>query len=386
MADMQLRPKYPSTARSVYLLDDHEALRRGLRHMPEPGGFSIIGESGSAREAAREVPALHPDLVILDEDLPDGSGTAVCRAVAQADLSIRWILMTGEFGGAALVESILAGAWGCLSKQDDSSEQLRLTRRVLGAYSAYSRRFLPPPHVPTSPVRGLKRPEDRFLSLSRQEMRAAVGVGRGLSDRQISLEVALVEETVKNLVSVFLKLGMACRTQPAVLVTTALRQSEDGLNGLYSTGQFPDLGAEAGAALLDCTSETGTSPPTGGIRAGDTVRLADALVAARIGLRSFRSWPGRTPGDRDGVIIGFADLRALRCDRGPPARRHRRGSLSACRHRSLAAVLSLSVTLTEVFGSVQFRIISGSGWTGGSSPWRFLGASRGNPSLLQDWR
>jgi hypothetical protein len=108
--------------------------------------------------------------------------------------------------------------------------------------------------------------------------------------------MGLAEKTVQNLVSsVLLKLGKARRTQAAVLVTTALPQSEDGLNDVYSSSQFPDLVAEVGAALLDCISETGTAALTDGIRAGEAVRLADALAAAGTGLRSFRSWPGRTP-------------------------------------------------------------------------------------------
>jgi two-component system response regulator DevR len=296
MADMQLRPKYPSTARSVYLLDDNEVPRRGLRRMLEPEGFSIIGESGSAREAARDIPALRPDLAILDDDFPDGSGAAVCRAVAKADLSIRCVLMTGESSETALIESILAGAWGCLSKHDDSSGQLRLTRRVLRGYTAYSRRFLPPPRLPSSPGRGLEHPKDKFVSLSRQEMRAAAGVGRGLSNHQISQEMALAEKTVKNLLSsVISKLGTAPSTQAAVLVTTALDQSDDGPDGPDSSGQCPALVAKVGAALLDCTTEADASPPTDAIRAGDAARLADALATARTGLRFPRPWPAGTP-------------------------------------------------------------------------------------------
>ena len=125
----------------MYLLDDHEVVRRGLRQLLESDGLSIAGESGSAREAVRRIPALRPALVILDDDLPDGSGADVCRAIAAADPSIRCVLMTGEADEAVLIDSILAGAWGCLSKQDDSSEQLRLIRRALAGHTAYSGRF-----------------------------------------------------------------------------------------------------------------------------------------------------------------------------------------------------------------------------------------------------
>jgi PleD family two-component response regulator len=83
MADPVIQPRHPLAGRGVYLLDDHEVVRRGLRHLLESDGLSIAGESGSAREAVRRVPALRPALVILDDDLPDGSGADVCRAIAR---------------------------------------------------------------------------------------------------------------------------------------------------------------------------------------------------------------------------------------------------------------------------------------------------------------
>lgn len=101
--------------------------------------------------------------------------------------------------------------------------------------------------------------------------------------------------TVKNLVSsVLSKLGMARRTQAAVLVTRALNQSEGPVDGGYRFSPFPERIAEVRAALLNCTSEAGTAPPTDGMRAGETVRLADALAAARTGITAFRAWPSRT--------------------------------------------------------------------------------------------
>ena len=162
----------------MYLLDDHEVVRRGLRHLLESDGLSIAGESWSAREALRRIPALRPDLVILDDDLPDGSGAEVCRALAAAGSTTRCVLMTGDADEAVLIDAILAGAWGCLSKQDDSSEQLRLIRRALAGHTAYSGRFQPALLAPF-PRLGPKRPEERLLKLTRQEMNAATGLGNG---------------------------------------------------------------------------------------------------------------------------------------------------------------------------------------------------------------
>ena len=96
MADPENHPQHSLAGRGVYLLDDHEVVRRGLRQLLGSDGLSIAGESGSACEAVRRIPALRPELVILDDDLPDGSGAEVCRAIAAADPIIRCVLMTEE--------------------------------------------------------------------------------------------------------------------------------------------------------------------------------------------------------------------------------------------------------------------------------------------------
>ncbi|MCX2749219.1 response regulator transcription factor [Arthrobacter sp. MI7-26] len=277
MADPDAHEHYPLAGRGVYLLDDHEVIRRGLRQLLESDGLSIAGESGVAREAVRRIPALRPELVILDDDLPDGSGADVCRAVAAADPGIRCVLMTAESDEAVLIDAILAGAWGCLSKQDDSSEQLRLIRRVLAGHTAYSARFHQALLAPFS-LPGHPRPDERLLRLSRQETTTAIGVGKGLSNREISQEMSLAEKTVKNMVSsILMKLGMTRRTQVAVLVTRTLSHSENPDDCGYRASRFPDLVAEVTAALLNCTSETRTVPSTVEARAGDADRLADAL-------------------------------------------------------------------------------------------------------------
>ena len=213
----------------------------------------------------------------MGDDLPDGSGAAVCCAVTRADLSIPCLLLTGEVDEAVLIESILAGVWGCLSKQDDSSEPLGLTRRVLAGYSAYSRRFLPPPDRASSPVCGLERPEDEFLSLSGREMSVAIGVGSGLSDRQISIELDLAETTVKNLVSSVLRnSASSARHKPGSLTTPLCVSSK--------------------AASTAFTARLGSPTLTrNGIHAGEAVTLADVLTAGRTGPRPVRPSAGSTP-------------------------------------------------------------------------------------------
>ncbi|MET4586564.1 DNA-binding CsgD family transcriptional regulator [Pseudarthrobacter sp. PvP022] len=192
-----------------------------------------------------------------------------------------------------LIESILAGAWGCLSQQDDNTEQLRLIRRALAGHTAYSRRFQPGILAPAAGP-GRDRPDEGLLRLSRQEWNVAVGLGKGMTNRQISQEMSLAEKTIKNLVSSALtKLGLARRTQAAVLVTRTLKQSENPSYGNYRFSRFPDLIAEVTAALLNCTSEAGTVPLTAGLRAGGAVRLADALAAIQTPVMAVRPLPNR---------------------------------------------------------------------------------------------
>jgi two-component system, NarL family, response regulator DevR len=294
MADPENPPQHSLAGRGVYILDDHEIVRRGLRQLLGSDGLRIAGESGAARVAVRRTPALRPALVIVDDDLPDGSGAEVCRAIAAADPAIRCVLMTDNSDEAVLIDSILSGAWGCLSKQDDGSEQLRLIRRALAGHTAYSGRFQPALLAPSTPP-GPLRLDKRLLTLTRQEMNAAIGLGKGLSNRQISKEMVLAEKTVKNLVSSLLaKLGMARRTEAAVLITRAMSPSEDPADGDFRSSLYPDLIAEVTAALLNCTSESRGVPLTDELRARYAGRLADALTAVRTGRRGLRPLQSRT--------------------------------------------------------------------------------------------
>ncbi|KQN86588.1 hypothetical protein ASE96_13565 [Arthrobacter sp. Leaf69] len=278
--DLEFHPQLPLTGRGVYLLDDHEVVRRGLRLMLESDGLSIAGESGSARKARRQICALRPELVIVDDDLKDGSGAGVCRDIAAADPGIRCVMMTGENDEGVLIDSVLAGAWGCLSKQDDNGELLRLIRRALAGHTACSGRFRPALVAPSA-RRGPQRPDELLLTLTRQETNAAIGLAKGLTNRQISQEMFVAEKTVKNLTSsVLRKLGMARRAEAAVFITKALNHTE---NLSYRSSPFPGLIAEVTAALLDCITESGTTPPTDEERARDVRRLTDALTAIRTG-------------------------------------------------------------------------------------------------------
>lgn len=265
---------------SVYVVTAEGLVGQGLRGLLEVNGFDVAGESRSARQAARRIPALRPDLAIVDDDLPDGSGAGLCRTIAAADATVRCVLMTGETDEAVLIGAILAGAWGCLSQQDDNEEQLRLIRRAMHGYTAFSRRFQAGILAPIQ-ADGTNGPDGRLGMLSKQELKVAIGIARGLTNGQIGQELFLAEKTVKNMVSsVLMKLHMARRTEVAVFVSGELENRGD-LAQKYRRSRDPDLIAEVTAALVICTSEVGSTPPSNGMLLLDAMRIADALAVTR---------------------------------------------------------------------------------------------------------
>lgn len=279
----------------VYLLSNHEVLRCGLRRLLEPEGFVIVGESGSARTGTKEILVLCPDLAILDDALPDGSGAGACRSIAVRNTSLRCVLITGETDEAVLIEAVLAGAWGCLTKEDSNTEQLRLIRRAVAGFTAFSPRFTPE-LLAQVPHARLDRPEDRLLALSRQELRVAFGVSGGLSNGEIGQELTLADKTVKNIVSsVLMKLGVQRRTQAAVLITRTLDSACRSSDTDFMFARFPELTAGIVLALQECTGDTGAEPQTWQIHDEEAVRLADALTASRTKLTSHRPKRTRRP-------------------------------------------------------------------------------------------
>lgn len=206
----------------VYLLDDHEVVRRGLRELLESeDDIEVVGESGSAVEAARRIPALRPDVAVLDGRLPDGSGIDVCRQVRSIDPGIRALILTSYDDDDALFAAILAGAAGYVLKVIRGTDLVDAVRRVAAGQSlidpALTRRVLDRLRdgEPTAPeLSGLTDRERDILTL----------VAEGLTNRQIGERLHLAEKTVKNYVSTILaKLGLERRTQAAVLAAKLAR-------------------------------------------------------------------------------------------------------------------------------------------------------------------
>ena len=203
---------------TVFLLDDHEVVRRGLVDLLQADGdIEIVGESGSAGEAARRIPALRPDVAVLDARLPDGNGIDVCRDIRAIDSTIKGLILTSYEDDEALFAAIMAGASGYVLKQIRGNDLVDAVRRVAGGQSlldpAVTQRVL-------ERIRhGVEQPRE-LAALTDQEQKLLALIAEGLTNRQIGERMFLAEKTVKNYVSSMLaKLGLERRTQAAVLAT-----------------------------------------------------------------------------------------------------------------------------------------------------------------------
>ena len=199
----------------VFLLDDHEIVRRGLHDLlsDEPD-IEVVGEAGSAEEALPRIRAVRPQVAILDARLQDGSGIEVCRQVRSTDPDVACLILTSFDDEEALLTAIMAGASGYLLKQIrtgaivDAVRQVAAGRSLLGP--AVTQRVLL--RLREGPVR-----DNRLAGLTEQERRILSLIAEGLTNREIAARMCLAEKTVKNYVSSMLsKLGMTTRTQAAV--------------------------------------------------------------------------------------------------------------------------------------------------------------------------
>jgi DNA-binding NarL/FixJ family response regulator len=202
----------------VFLLDDHEIARRGIRELLEAeGDIEVVGEASTADEATRGIAALRPDVAILDARLPDGSGIDVCRAVRSQDPTIRALILTSYDDDEALFAAIMAGAAGYVLKQVRGNDLVVTVRHVAAGQSTLD------PGVTETVLERLRSgpPTDPAVArLTGQERRILTLIGEGLTNRQIAQQLGLAEKTVKNYVSSLLaKLGLGSRTQAALFAT-----------------------------------------------------------------------------------------------------------------------------------------------------------------------
>jgi two-component system, NarL family, response regulator DevR len=200
----------------VFLLDDHEVVREGLRGLLEAAGdMTVVGEASTAAEALNRIPATRPDVAVLDVRLPDGNGVEVCREVRAQMPSVACLMLTSFADDEALFNAIMAGAAGYVLKQVRSADLVGSVRRVAAGQSLLdpelTRRVM-------ERLRTVAEPKDEGVeTLSSQERRILDLIAEGMTNRQIAETLYLSEKTVKNYVSNLLaKLGMHRRTEAAV--------------------------------------------------------------------------------------------------------------------------------------------------------------------------
>src|SRR4051794_27496001 len=207
----------------VFLLDDHEVVRRGVRDLLESeGDVVVVGEASTAAEAMARVPAVRPDVAVLDVRLPDGDGVSVCRELRSGFPDLACLMLTSFADDEALYNAILAGAAGYVLKQIRGSDLVGAVRTVAAGGS-----LLDPKAAAQvmDRLRNQANKQDPLAGLTEQERKILDLIGEGLTNRQIGERMFLAEKTVKNYVSALLaKLGLERRTQAAVLATKLDRE------------------------------------------------------------------------------------------------------------------------------------------------------------------
>ena len=214
-----------SPAVRVFLVDDHEVVRRGVAEVLEDDpGITVVGEAGSFAEALARVPAVRPDVVLIDMRLPDGDGAELCRDLRERVPGLRCLVLTSYSEQDALDAAVRAGAAGFLLKQVRGPALVSAVRTVAAGGRLFD------DIAPSAPrTRGpASAGSERLALLTDQERSVLRLIGEGMTNRQIGERMGLAEKTVKNYTSHLLaKLGLERRTQAAILATQ-LRDSTAG--------------------------------------------------------------------------------------------------------------------------------------------------------------
>ena len=207
----------------VFLLDDHEIVRRGLRTLLDAeDDIEVVGEAGKVAGAADAILALAPDVAILDGRLPDGTGIEVCREIRASNPQIKGLILTSYDDDDAMFTAILAGAAGYVLKQIDGTSLLSGIRAVVRGHSLID------PSVAVRVMERMRAGHSGPVELARltdQERKILGFIAEGLTNREIGERLFLAEKTVKNHVtSVLAKLGVERRTQAAVIASRLRHQ------------------------------------------------------------------------------------------------------------------------------------------------------------------
>ncbi|MFF5986518.1 response regulator [Prauserella flavalba] len=202
----------------VFLVDDHEVVRRGITDLLEGDPeITVVGEAGTAAQALGRIPALRPDVAVLDVRLPDGNGIELCRELRSKLPELRCLMLTSFSDEDAMLDAILAGASGYVLKDIQGLQLTTAVRDIGNGKSLLDNRAAA---TLMASLRAKAKPAGPLDSLTEREQTLLEFVGEGLTNRQIAERMFLAEKTVKNYVSRLLtKLGVERRTQAAVLAT-----------------------------------------------------------------------------------------------------------------------------------------------------------------------
>jgi DNA-binding NarL/FixJ family response regulator len=212
---------------SVFLLDDHEVVRRGVRDLLEAEpDIQVVGEAGTASSALARIPALRPDVAVLDVRLPDGDGVTVCREIRSRMPEVACLMLTSFGDDEALFDAIMAGAAGYVLKQIRGTDLVGAVRTVASGESMLDARAA---GQVMARLRDQSHKHDPLAGLTPQERKILELIGEGLTNRQIGERMFLAEKTVKNYVSaLFAKLGMERRTQAAAYAVRVFSEHDGG--------------------------------------------------------------------------------------------------------------------------------------------------------------
>lgn len=214
---------------NVYLVDDHEVVRRGVRELLESeDDMMVVGEAGTQEQALFEIPRVHPDVVLLDVRLPDGDGIEICREIRSSSPDIACLMLTSFADDEAFLSAVIAGASGYVLKQIRGNDLVVSVRRAATGES-----LLDPLMVAKARARlGRDLEDERLRPLSPQERRILELISEGMTNREIAETMFLAEKTVRNYVSnLLLKMGVKHRTEAAVFAVRVAERRNKTFSG-----------------------------------------------------------------------------------------------------------------------------------------------------------
>ncbi|WP_330275896.1 response regulator transcription factor [Lentzea sp. NBC_00516] len=214
----------------VFLVDDHEVVRVGIRELLSASpDLEVVGEAGSVTEALTMVPAVDPDVAVLDVRLPDGNGIELCRELMSRMPDLKCLMLTSFTDDEALFDAIMAGASGFVLKRILGTDLTAAVKTVAAGQSLLDARSTA---ALLNRIRREREQGDPVRALTEQERTVFDHIGDGLTNRQIADKMFLAEKTVKNYVSHLLaKLGLERRTQAAVLASQLRKPTRDHETG-----------------------------------------------------------------------------------------------------------------------------------------------------------